>query len=183
MSSVLLVRPETPEHTGFIARLADNFEFDLKIVNPGFNLSEARKTANNGQKKLREAEIFENVEEAVKQLGPVIGTKPGCEPLSSCKLSSEYSVMIGPESSGLKNIDLELCDLNVEIDTPGYSSLPQSHAAGIMMHAVSRGSEHKRERNLEGLKSRLPEEVFETVLRADPTQEEIGRIIAEFESD
>ncbi len=47
MRAVILVEPEKPENTGFIARLCENFEFELRIVNPQFNLSKARKTANN----------------------------------------------------------------------------------------------------------------------------------------
>jgi len=51
MHTAILVEPEIPENTGFIARLAANFDFSLRVVNPDFNLEEARKTA----KKIRES--------------------------------------------------------------------------------------------------------------------------------
>ena len=77
MKTVVFVEPENPENLGFIARLAENFEFDIRLVNPEFNLQESRKTANNAQEKLRDARIFDSTDEAVKDLELVIGTKPG----------------------------------------------------------------------------------------------------------
>ena len=66
MRKLVLIEPEIPENTGSIARLAANFYFELRIVNPQFNLAEARKTAKNAQNKLRDARIYEKVEEAVQ---------------------------------------------------------------------------------------------------------------------
>ncbi|PSH00884.1 MAG: hypothetical protein BRC30_01170 [Nanohaloarchaea archaeon SW_7_46_7] len=34
MKAVVLVEPEIPENTGFIARLADNYDAELRIVKP-----------------------------------------------------------------------------------------------------------------------------------------------------
>ena len=58
MNTLILVEPEIPQNTGFIARLCENFEFDLRIVNPEFNLEEARKTASNAQQKIRDVRIY-----------------------------------------------------------------------------------------------------------------------------
>lgn len=99
MRSIILVEPETPENTGFIARLCENFDFDLRVVRPQFNLSEARGTANNAQEKLRNTKIFDDLEEAVNDLDFVVGTKPGEG--TSCKkfnFRENTSIMLGRES-------------------------------------------------------------------------------------
>jgi len=135
--AVVIVEPEIPENTGFIARLAENFEFELRIVNPEFNLEEAKRTASRAQGKLREAKIYESAEEAVENLEYVLGTKPGRGiSLGEFEPRENTSVMIGRESSGLENSELELCDAVTHIETGEYESINQSHAVSIIMHNV-----------------------------------------------
>lgn len=181
MKTAVLVEPEIPENTGFIARLAANFYFQLRIVNPEFNLSEARKTAKNAQEKLREAEIYDSVEGAVDDLDFVVGTKPGRgQKLHRFTPRDNTSVMIGRESSGLSNEELDLCDAVVEIETSGHDSINQSHAAAILFHrfnqsessGISQGQKNK-------LEEVAPPEVFEAVLDSNPSSQEAGRIIGE----
>lgn len=134
MRSVILVEPEVPENTGFIARLCANFEYELRIVTPEFNLEEARKTASKAQDVLRETKIYDSVEASVKDLEFVAGTKPGRgSGLEEFSPKSSTSIMIGRESSGLSNEELEYCDAVVHIGTADYSSLNQSHAAAVVM--------------------------------------------------
>jgi len=181
MKKAVLVEPEIPENTGFVARLAANFYFQLRIVNPDFNLSEARKTAKNAQGKLREAEIYDSVKEAVEDLDFVVGTKPGRgQKLHRFTPRDNTSLMIGRESSGLTNEELEFCDAVVEIETSGYSSVNQSHAAAILFHKFNQsegsGISSAQKSKLEEI---APPEVFEAVLRSNPTNQEAGRIIGE----
>lgn len=179
--NIVLVEPENPDNTGFIARLASNYNYELRIVNPGFNLSESRETAKNAQEQLRNAKIFESVEEAVEDLDYVVGTKPGRgRKLSGFPSRRNTSIMIGRESSGLSNAELELCDTVVHIDTPGYSSLNQSHAAAILLYGLRNpegpGPSKKQKKKLEEV---APETVYETVLQANPEKEKVGKIIGE----
>lgn len=184
MHTAILVEPEIPENTGFIARLAANFEFTLRIVNPEFNLEEARKTAKNAQEQLRNAEIFDSVEEAVNDLDYVVGTKPGKgKAIEEFETSENTSVMIGRESSGLSNEELGLCDAVVHIETAGYSSLNQSHAAGILFHKLQSLEETEEEGITQGqvekLEQLLPESALEALVSSNPVRKEAGRIIGD----
>lgn len=184
MHTAILVEPEIPENTGFIARLAANFEFSLRIVNPEFNLEEARKTAKNAQEQLRSAEIFTSVEEAVDDLDYVVGTKSGRgKALGDFETSENTSVMIGRESSGLSNKELELCDATVYIETSGYSSLNQSHAAGILFHKLQNIEDKEDEGITQGQINRLgqllPESALEALVSSNPQRKEAGRIIGD----
>ncbi len=179
--NIVLVEPEKPENTGFIARLAYNYDYTLRVVNPDFNLSEARKTAKNAQEILRNAKIFDEVEEAVEDLEYVVGTKPGRgRKLSGFPARRNTSVMIGRESSGLSNNELELCDAVVHIHTPGYQSLNQSHAAAILLYGLRNpdkpGITGKQK---EKLKEVASETVYETLVNANPSKDKVGRIIGD----
>ncbi len=181
MRSVVVVEPENPENTGFIARLCGNFDFSLRIVKPGFNLEEARKTASRAQEKLREARIYDTVEEAVEDLDYVVGTKPGKGvEVSKVEPRDNTSVMIGPESSGLTNEQLELCDAVTHIITSEYASLNQSHAAAIVMYELrDRESEGMTKGQKQKLEETLPETVAETVIQGNPSRDKMDRIIGE----
>lgn len=181
---IILVEPEIPENTGFIARLAANFEYSLRIVNPGFNLSEARSTASNAQEKLREAEIFGNVEEAIEDLDYVAGTKPGRgRKMQSMETREGLNLMIGRESSGLSGEELDLCDAVTYIETGGeYSSINQSHAAAILMHHFQTDEEDE-ETVIKGqkkvLEQELPEKVVEKILESNPSRNELNAVIGD----
>lgn len=180
---IVLVEPEIPENTGFIARLAANFDFELRIVNPEFNLSEARKTASRAQEKLREAEIFDSAEEAVSDLDYVIGTKPGRgRPVKELEPGKDVSVMIGRESSGLTGEELDLCDTTVHISTGEYSSINQSHAAAIILHQIHGNAEDEKvlqSGQKKVLAEELPESVMEKVLESLPSFEEANAMIGD----
>lgn len=176
----MLVEPEIPENTGFIARLCENFEFNLRIVRPQFNLSEARGTANNAQKKLRNVVIFQDLEEAIQDLDFVVGTKP--EKGTSCREFSfreNTSIMLGRESSGLTNSELDLCDAVVHIQAD-YSSLNLSHAASVMMYEAyqSEGKSVSGER-LDFLEKEYGSKLKELIGRSSPTEEELDRLLGE----
>jgi TrmH family RNA methyltransferase len=182
MEAVILVEPQVPENTGLIARLTDNYDAGLRLVNPEFGLEEARKTANNAQQKLREAKIYQDLEEAVEDLDQVVGTKPG-RGLEVEKFSprKNTSVMIGRESSGLSNRELEICDAIVHIDLPGYSSMNQSHAAAVLMHELSGGETSSLNREQKkALEQKIGDgKIKELLLRASPTGKEFDRLMGE----
>ena len=180
MRYIILVEPEVPENTGFIARLCENFKFDLRLVRPQFNLSEARGTANNAQEKLRNTEIFDNLEEAVSDLDLVVGTKPG-KGTSSKEFSfrENTSIMLGRESSGLTNSELELCDAVVHISSD-YSSLNLSHAASVLMYeAYQPENKAVNTERLDFLENQYGSKLKELVGRSSPTDEEIDKLLGE----
>ncbi|MFB6213860.1 MAG: RNA methyltransferase [Candidatus Nanohaloarchaea archaeon] len=182
MRAAVLVRPEVPENTGFIARLCENFDFSLRLVEPGFNLEAARKTAAGAQEALRDAKIYDSVEAAVEDLDCVVGTKPG-KGIEARELEprENTSLMLGPESTGLSNRELELCDAVSQISTSGYSSLNQGHAAAIYMHRLHPAGE----KGIEPSQKQRLEEVLEgsvmkkLLLRANPSSREAGRLLGE----
>lgn len=182
-NKAVIVEPEIPENTGFIARLAANFDYDLRIVNPQFNLSEARGTASSAQQKLRDAVIFEDVEKAVDDLDFVVGTKPGRgRPVEQVETPANVSVMIGRESSGLSSDELELCDSIVYISTSDYESINQSHAAAILLHSFNdadREEDTVSEGQKQALRDRLPESVVDAVLDSYPSRDRINLILGD----
>lgn len=182
MKAVVIVEPEIPENTGFIARLAANFDYKLRIVNPDFNLEQARETASNAQEKLREARIFDSVQKAVKDLDFVVGTKPGRgQELQSLKPRKNTSIMLGRESNGLSNDELELCDATVYIETGEYESINQSHAASILMYSMN--SREEKEGLSKGQKRKIkelaPESVAEALIKLNPDNRKAGRLLEE----
>ncbi len=183
MRAAVIVEPEVPENTGFIARLAANFEFELRVVNPDFNLEESKKTASRAQGKLREAKIFQNVEKAVEDLEFVVGTKPGKGVgLKTFESRKNTSVMIGRESSGLKNSELDLCDAVVHIETGDYESINQSHAASIIMHHFYNKS---GENGIQSKQKDFLDDFLQTpilrklLMRSNPSQDEVNRLIGQ----
>lgn len=182
MKEAILVEPEIPENTGFVARLAENFDYTLRIVSPEFNLRECRETANKAQQKLRDAKIFDSVEEAVEDLDFVVGTKPGRGvKLGDFQPRDNTSVMLGRESSGLSNAELGLCDAVVHIETGSYSSLNLSHAVAVVFHSMSSRSDSKgAEREVvQKLEELAGEKTAEAVLAANPSRPELNKIIGE----
>lgn len=181
---IVLVEPEIPDNTGFIARLAANFEYSLRIVDPEFNLTESRSTASNAQGKLREAEIFDTAEEAVDDLDYVVGTKPGRgRKMQRMEPRQGLNLMIGRESSGLSGEELDLCDTVTHIATGGdYSSINQSHAAAILMHHFQTDEEDDKtviEGQKKVLEQELPEKVVEKILDSNPSRNELNAVIGD----
>ncbi len=184
MEAVILVEPQIPENTGFIARLCSNYDTELRIVNSEFNLSESRDTAANAQNVLDEAEIFEKLGNAIEDLDFVVGTKPGrASSLEDFQPRENTSLVLGREDSGLSNEELEICDAVVHIDTPGYSSMNLSHAAAVLMHGFTEEGEGE---NIGGrteyLKDLVGDNIIsELILRGSPTEEEFDRLIGELQ--
>lgn len=182
LSYIVLLEPENPENTGLIARLAANYNYGLRIVNPGFNLSEARNTASGYQEKLREAEIFDSFKEAITGLDFVVGTKPGKGvEVSEFTPRQNTSIVVGRESSGLTNEELDMCDSIVHINTPGESSLNQATATAIFMDRMKdRDSESMSEGQKQHLEKEIDSKVLrKLVLRSNPSRAELDRLFGE----
>ncbi len=131
---IILVRPENPENTGLIARLCSNYEADLKVVNPEFNISEARRAASHYQEKLNSAEMFSSLKEAVEDEDLIVASKmERGTAVRNVKVPKDAALMVGPEADGLTREDLEKSDVTVKIDTPGEKSLNQATATAVLL--------------------------------------------------
>ena len=181
MRSVILMEPETPENTGFIARLCHNFEFDLRVVNPEFNLRDSRSTANNAQQVLRDARIFDSLDDAMEGIDFVVGTKPGngveCREF---EFRENTSIVFGRESSGLTKKELEKCDATVHIQTSNYESLNLSHAASIAMYQASSFEGKNIDSNrLDMVEEKGGKVLRDLIARSSPEKEELDRLFNE----
>jgi tRNA/rRNA methyltransferase len=181
--AVVLIEPQIPENTGFIARLCSNYEYELRLVNPEFNLSECRDTAVNAQKVLEDATIFESLDKGIEDLDFVVGTKPGRgTSVDEFQPRENTSIVFGREDSGLSNEELEKCDAVIHLNVPGYSSLNLSHAAGIMMYSFTlRGEGKNLDSGQIGFLKKLVGDnlISDLILRGSPTKEEFERVVGE----
>lgn len=181
--SIVLVEPQIPENTGFIARLCSNYNYNLRLVNPEFNLSECRDTAVSAQDVIEKAEIFQSFEEGISDLDFVVGTKPkrGIA-VEEFQPRENTSIVLGREDSGLSNEELDMCDAVVHLNVPGYSSLNLSHAAGILMHSFTRRKEWEglKEGQTNYLKELVGDNIISDILlRGSPTGKEFERLVGE----
>jgi tRNA/rRNA methyltransferase len=181
VDSVVVVRPDKAENTGFIARLCANFDAHLKIVEPCFNLSEARQTASRAQHKLNDAQIFSSLGNSIQDLEFVLGSKPGRgRSLSDVAATENASVVIGPESSGLSNTELGLCDGTTHIETAEYSSLNQSHAAAVLMSRLfEQGGRSIDKGRRTKIREVLGEKTARLVLNSNPEPHELDTVLEE----
>ena len=150
---IVLVSPEIPENVGFIAREMLNFEFrELYLVSPAFkDFNRAYRTAVHADSILKNAVITDSIEAAVEGTDLIIGTtskRGGKRNLIRKTIDLNHflevlhprkylAILFGRESIGLKNSELEKCDLVVKIpSSDDYPCLNLSIAAGIIMYEL-----------------------------------------------
>jgi tRNA/rRNA methyltransferase len=140
MLSIVIIEPETSGNIGSIARVMANFEeHELILINPKCKIdSDARKFAKNAQSVLDKIKVADmNI---LKKFDYLVGT--------SSKLGTDYNIprtpstpeqfagmyknikgkkialILGRESQGLHNDEIEKCDFLVTIPTgKGYESM------------------------------------------------------------
>jgi len=154
---VVLVEPEHDGNVGSIARLMENFGLqDLWLVNPTSPLGdEARAYACHARELLEKASMVELLDEAVKGVSLVAGTtailpKRSANILRTAVTPEVFSRIVGPltgtvalllgrESRGLSNEELQKCDLIVSIPaTVEYRTLNIASAAAILFYELWR---------------------------------------------
>jgi tRNA/rRNA methyltransferase len=156
---VVLVEPAYDGNVGSVARAMKNFGFkDLVLVNPcpledfGFAMAAHAKDVLEG------ARVSSGLEEALSGADLVVGTtgkrlgerqrhlrlhlrSPCLTPAElAAKLKGregEVALLLGRESWGLTNDELEVCDLVVSIPTSDeYPVMNISHAAAILLYEL-----------------------------------------------
>lgn len=152
--SIILVSPENTDNIGAVARAVKNMGFgDLRLVNPPRTWrKKAEKMAMSAADILEKAEVHASLQEAIQDLGQVIGTtrrlgghRGSFLPFNKtvakiCAASHKQAIGIvfGRESKGLANEDSALCDHLVTIPTgASYPSLNLAQAVMVMLFALS----------------------------------------------
>ena len=174
--SITLVEPKGPVNVGHVARLMQNFGVDkLNLVNPQFDMSVASIYASHASQVLDRASVatlqkIRSENELLVATTAIRGSRSNVirravaperlhEILSRSKSSS---LIFGRDSTGLKNSEIELCDLTTTIDaSKTYRALNIGHAAAIILYLASR--ERRVERRI--AQSRTAREVFANSLR------------------
>jgi tRNA/rRNA methyltransferase len=145
--SIVLVRPKFAENVGSAARAMKNMGFQrLLIVDGSCPIDmKAYKLASGAEEVLERAEEFSTLEEAVAEMGCVVGTtsRGGKErgPLINPRVLARRLVPIskknpiglvfGSEREGLTNRELSFCHLFVKI--PASESFPSLNLAQAVM--------------------------------------------------
>lgn len=175
--SVILVEPEYEENIGSVARVLANFSFkSLILVSPkvGHLTALARSRAMHGFDVLKNAKICRSLELALKDFDFTIATSAKlskdrkikrvaisaeecAKKFSSCK--GRFAIIFGPESSGLNNEQIALCDMLVHIPaSEEYPTLNLSHSVAIILYEFSK----KKGAEISGIPAR--KETRETLL-------------------
>jgi len=153
--SVVLVEPQSAGNIGSVARVMENTGFsNLVLINPvDYKNNEAYSMACNACGTLLKAEVFGNIRDAIKGSDLVVGTtrRKGRERYPVLTLhevianiltvakKNKISILFGREDKGLKNEEINFCDLLVEIPThKNYPSLNLSHAVFLTCYELFR---------------------------------------------
>ena len=158
--SLTLVGPEYPVNVGYTARLMKNFGVPkLFLVEPRIDLRIASVYASHGHDLIESAEIvgFEEVRKRhellvattavrAKRKGNITRTTVRPEEVVNYVARSEsVSLVFGRDTTGLRNDEIELCDIVTSLETgTQYRTLNLSHAAAILLYLISRAKMHRR---------------------------------------
>ena len=154
--AVTLVEPQYPVNVGHIARLMKNFGLkSLYFVRPHFDKAEATKYSTHGNDILIAAKTV-TFSQLRKKFDVLIGTTAiqatsrlnilresiNAEQLAKIihdSSTKNFCILLGRESSGLNNKELELCNLIVTIDTKtNYRTMNIAHALAILLYEISK---------------------------------------------
>lgn len=152
---VAMIEPENQGNIGAVARGMKNFGLRrLYLINPKEGLGvEARKMASHAQDVLENLKILKNFEELKKECSLLYGTTaiPAKRPSNLTRntmtpsefaslvssINGNVAIILGRESSGLSNRELEACDAVITIPADlQYSTLNVSTAGAIIFYEL-----------------------------------------------
>jgi TrmH family RNA methyltransferase len=153
--AIILVFPENPDNIGAAARAVKNMGFsNLRLVRPPRSWrAKAKKMAVAAEDVLKKGEVYPSLQEAVQDMGLVIGTTrrsggqrgtflPFDQALAKVRGNSrcqKIGIVFGRESKGLANEESALCDHLVTLPTgSSYPSLNLAQAVLVMLFALCR---------------------------------------------
>lgn len=185
---IVLVRPRFPENLGAVARAMKNMGLRHLVLVEGcspFHLN-AYKLASGAEEILNRAEEFPTLQEAVGEMGIVLGTtsrggkerSPFLSPeeaareLAPLSLRNRIALVFGSEKEGLTNQELSLCHRYVRIPTwETFPSLNLAQAVLIVCYELFKASGKSVMRRVELARSEQQERMFE---RMEKTLFQIG---------
>jgi len=149
--SIALVEPKLAINVGYIARLMKNFGLkELLLIKPKFNVSRARIFAMRGRYILDKGKVI--IFKDLRKFDLLIGTtairgksrlniiRDSITPeelVGLVQKNSKTCIVLGRESTGLTNRELNYCDIVVNIDTlTDYKTLNISHAMAIILYEI-----------------------------------------------
>lgn len=175
---IVLVRPRFPENLGSVARAMKNMGLRHLVLVEGcspFHLN-AYKLASGAEEILNRAEEFPTLQEAVGEMGIVLGTtsrggkerSPFLSPeeaareLAPLSLRNRIALVFGSEKEGLTNQELSLCHHYVRIPTwETFPSLNLAQAVLIVCYELFKASGKSAMRGVELARSDQQERMFE----------------------
>jgi len=151
--AIILVSPENPDNIGAVARAVKNMDFvDFRLVKPPTAWRvKAKKMAVSAEDILKKGLVYASLQDAIQDLGLVIGTTRRSGGQRGAFLSfneavlkvrgrsqrQKVGIVFGRESKGLANQDSALCDHLVTIPTgSSYPSLNLAQAVMVMLFAL-----------------------------------------------
>ncbi len=162
MISIVLIEPEIAGNIGFIARAMKNFGLkDLILINPKCKLDkEDLWYAKHSKDIVKKAKI--KTVSYLKNFDYLIGTTASIgysdyniprSPLTPKQLAEELpklkskkiALIFGREGIGLKNNEIQMCDIIVAIPTSiKYKTMNISHAASIIFYEIFQSQNKKK---------------------------------------
>ena len=154
MIEVILVEPRKQENLGAVARAMKNFDFEnLVLINPKCRIGiKARKVAKHANDILDKAKTkdFSYLKKFDYLIGTtaILGTDYNiprstisidqlADKINKIKDKAKIGILIGRETIGLKNEEIELCDILATIpSSKKYPTLNISHSAAIMLYEI-----------------------------------------------
>ena len=149
----ILVKTQLGENIGACARSMKNFGFSkLHLVRPKINFPnhKTKATSVGAYDIINKAEVFDNVEKAIKPFNLVIALSARRRDINKRRISLQnfqdiikkkqnlnIGLMFGPEASGLSNQDLSFSNYIMEIPTsPKFKSLNLSHSLTVICYEI-----------------------------------------------
>jgi TrmH family RNA methyltransferase len=181
---VVLVEPRHEGNVGAVARLLRNFGVeDFVLVRPPPLGEGAFRRAMFGADLLRRARHVETVADAVADVDWIAGTTgvatatekrflrlaipPGELAKRMADVDGRVALLFGREDFGLRNEELEACDVLVTIPAdPAYAILNLSHAVAILLYELRRAPPAKRPRAASGAEKEVLYRTFDDLLDA-----------------
>ncbi len=180
--AIVLVEPRSPGNIGSVARAMKNTGLGrLVLVNPvDFKNDEAYSMACKARDVLLSAELFTHLNDAVEDCGLVVGTTrrkgrfrwpvltldEALPEIVKFSKKNKVALLFGREDSGLKNDEISLCDILMEIPShTDYPSFNLSHAVIIVAHRLFL-AENPAEPSIEVVSKKDMEEMYLHLERA-----------------
>ena len=162
----ILVKPQMAENVGAVARAMLNFGFlNLRLVSPRENhlCERALAMAAGAGRILDQAQVFENLADACKDLNEILATSArdrykykavvdpiiGCNKvLQNCARGYKVGILFGGERAGLSNEDLFLAKRLIRIpSSPIFSSLNLAQSVLLICYQLNICSIGKNKKN------------------------------------